>query len=298
MFMAKNFKVDFICIGPERSGTTWLYQCLKEHPDFCLSEPKEINFFNSSQSFWRKDMAGETNYTKGLEWYQKHFGHCPDGKIVGEITPAYIHSQEVPERIVQNFPDVKLIAILRNPIERLYSHYMYTKMKGFYELPSFEEVIEKEKAFVEESAYFKHLQNYLKYFSKKKILITIFEDIEGNPEVFIKEILSFLGADDTFIPPSTNKTINSAGAVAIRNKVLSIKERIADFPGGLLMIELFKKTPFHKKMSDSLATKTGTVKAGYGKIDQNTKKRLAEFYKEDIENLEKLLDRDLSVWKE
>jgi len=295
--MEKTFKVDFICIGPERSGTTWLYQCLKEHPEICVSEPKEVNFFNTSQSFWRKDLAGKTNYDKGLEWYMEHFNHCAGEKIVGEFTPAYLHSPEAPERIHVNFPDVKLIAILRNPVERLYSHYMYTKMKGFYELPSFEEVIEKEKKFVEESSYFKHLQNYLKHFPQKNILITIYEDIEKNPEAFIKNILEFVGVNSAFVPPSTKTIINPAGAVAARNKAISMRDRVKSLPGGHLAIEIFKKTPFYKKVVDSLATKTGTAKAGYDKIKPETKKKLLEFYKEDINNLERLLSRDLTAWK-
>jgi len=297
MSVDKNFKVDFICIGPERSGTTWLYQCLKEHPEFCLSEPKEVNFFNSSQSFWRKDLMGQTNYDKGLEWYEKHFNHCSNKKNVGEITPIYLHSPEVAERIYKTFPDVKIIAILRNPIERLYSHYMYTKLKGFYELSSFEKVIEKEKGFVEESSYFKHLQNYLKYFPREKILVMIYEDIEKSPETFMREVFRFLGANDTFIPPSVNTTINPAGAVAMRNKVLSMKDRIKSIPGGNLMINILKRTSLHKKMLNSIATKTGTVKVNYGRINPDTKKRLFEFYKEDIESLEKFLGRDLAFWK-
>jgi len=298
MFMDKNFKVGFICIGPERSGTTWLYQCFKEHPEICVSEPKEVNFFNSAQSFWRQDLIGKTNYTKGLEWYFEHFNHCLNKKIAGEITPIYLHSPEVPKRIRENFPEVKLIAILRNPIERLYSHYMYTKLKGFYELPSFEEVIEKEKSFVEESSYFKHLQNYLKYFPREKILIMIYEDIEKNPKVFIKEVFKFLGVDDAFIPLSVNKNINSAGAVVVRKKVLSLKDSFKKTPGGRFIIQLIKKTPFYKKMVNSLATKTGTVKVDYGKINPETRKRLFEFYKEDINGLEKFLGRDLVFWKE
>ena len=297
MSVNKNFKVDFICIGPERSGTTWLYQCLKEHPEICVSEPKEVNFFNSSQSFWRKDLIGQTNYTKGLEWYKQHFNHCLNKKIIGEFTPIYLHSPEVPERIHKHFPDVKLIAILRNPIERLYSHYRYTELKGFYQLPTFKEVIDKEKSFVEESSYFKHLQNYLKYFPREKTLITIYEDIEKDQEAFIRKVLKFLGADETFIPPSTHTTINPAGAVVMRNKVLSIKDSIKSVLGGNLMINILKKTPLRKKIFDSLATKTGTVKVGYGKIEPDIKKRLFEFYKEDIENLEKFLGRDLAYWK-
>src|SRR3989344_4219959 len=261
MSVNKNFKVDFICIGPERSGTTWLYQCLKEHPEICVSEPKEVNFFNSSQSFWRKDLIGQTNYTKGLEWYKQHFNHCLNKKIIGEFTPIYLHSPEVPERIHKHFPDVKLIAILRNPIERLYSHYRYTELKGFYQLPTFKEVIDKD------------------------------------PEAFIRKVLKFLGADETFIPPSTHTTINPAGALVMRNKVLSIKDSIKSVLGGNLMINILKKTPLRKKIFDSLATKTGTVKVGYGKIEPDIKKRLFEFYKEDIENLEKFLGRDLAYWK-
>ena len=240
---------------------------------------------------------GETNYDKGEGWYQEHFAHCANKKVIGEFTPIYLHSPEVPERIHKHFPEVKLIAILRNPIERIYSHYMYTQLKGFYKLPSFEEVMEKERCFIEESSYYRHLQNYLKYFPREQILITFYEDIEKDPETFIKQILKFIGADETFVPPSTHTTINPAGAVALRNKLLSIKDKIRSIPGGTLVTELLKRTPLHKKLTDSLATKTGTIKTGYGKINPETRRRLSEFYKEDTENLEKLLGRDLTSWK-
>jgi len=295
--MRENFKVDFICVGPERSGTTWLYQCLKEHPNICVSKPKEVNFFNSSQSFWRKDLIGKTNYDKGLKWYKKHFSYCSDKKIVGEFTPIYLHSPEVPERIYKNFPNVKLIAILRNPIERFYSHYSYTKLKGFYKLPPIEEVIKKEREFVEESLYFKHLQNYLRYFPRENMLVTIYEDIDKSPKAFIKEVLEFLQVNSSYIPPSTEKTINSAGAVAIRNKMLSTKESIERIPGGKFLIHFFRKTSLHKILVSSLATKTGTIKTSYGRINPEVRKQLVKFYKEDVGDLEKLLGRDLSIWK-
>ncbi len=112
----KDFKIDFIGIGTGRSASTWIYECLREHSQICMSQPKETRFFNR-------------NYEKGLKWYYKRFQNCSSFSIKGEYSPGYLVSLETPLLIKKHFPDAKLILCLRNPTERAYSHYFLSKIR-------------------------------------------------------------------------------------------------------------------------------------------------------------------------
>ncbi len=93
--MEKGFKIDFIGIGAAKSGTTWLFHCLGQHPQICLSEPKEINYFNQRGSFRNFNK----NHTKPFSWYINHFRHCQANKIKGEFSPIYLYDEIAPSRI-------------------------------------------------------------------------------------------------------------------------------------------------------------------------------------------------------
>ncbi len=294
---AKPFSIDFFVIGPERTGTTWLHQCLKEHPEVCVSEPKELNFFNTTQSFWRTDLVGKTKYNGALEGYFEHFGHCVGKRVYGEVTPIYIHAPEVPERLRTHFPKAKIIAVLRNPTERFFSHYMYTKLKGAHELPTLEEIIKTKPSFIEESFYMKHLENYLKVFSRDQILITFYDDMRADPKKYMRDIFSFIGVDASFVPPSLATTINSAGATLLRRHALRARKLLKALPFGEPLLSLFRKTPLHQKVVRSIDTRAGTGEASYGTLDPKLKEALRARYEPELQKLEAFTGRDLSAWR-
>ena len=294
----KQFTLDFIGFGAPRSGTTWIYQCLDEHPEICVSRPKEIEFFNTTQMFWRKDLDGSSNYTKGMDWYKKHFEHCNKAKVRGEISPIYLYDPDAAQRIFTHFPHARLFAILRNPVERLYSHYMYTKSKGFYTLPeTFEETVQREKDFVGQGLYYKHLQNYLSYFRKDQMLIMIYEDIAEDPMAFLQEIYGFLGVEKVFIPSSVKKTVNTAASKVLAKKLSYIAGVLKETAIGRGAFRVLQKTKMFAIVRDSIFT-SGTVRLPYGRIHPSTKRHLNEVYGEDLTKLEEFLGRDLSLWKE
>ncbi len=109
--------VDFIGVGAQKSGTSWAYACLYEHPEIC-APVKEIHFFSRPR------------YEEGKEWYEGHFKKCEEGLLRGEFSTSYLYSEESPERIHACYPNAKLIAILRNPIDRAYSQYRNTIKAG------------------------------------------------------------------------------------------------------------------------------------------------------------------------
>ena len=163
-------KPDFIGIGVEKAGTTWIHYNLKTHPEICMisrKKFKEIYFFNESHQ-----------YSKGIEYYRSLYNRCPKNKVKGEFTAGYLSSPQTPFLIYKHFPNVKLIVCLRNPIERAYSHYKYDmELKGFYNIyKSFEEAIKKNLSFLKLSFYYKQLKKYYDLFPNKNILVLFFED--------------------------------------------------------------------------------------------------------------------------
>ena len=103
MKIKQPFSVDFIGVGAEKAGTTWLTRMLNAHPEINLSEPKEIFFFNKN-NYYDQIHKINPNYQKGLEWYAKRFLHCEVGKIKGEFSTSYLWDESAAKRIYKEFP--------------------------------------------------------------------------------------------------------------------------------------------------------------------------------------------------
>jgi len=288
-----DFKIDFIGIGAPKSGTTWVAQCLKEHPQICLSDPKELNFFNKKYVFYRKNESWKYQY--GMDWYKKHFCHCLSDQLRGEFSVYYLYDPETPRLISLHFPNVKLIVVLRNPVDRLYSHYLHARAK--IKLPPFEEIIKKEKEFVSQGFYYKHLQNYLKYFPRKNLLIVIYEDIEKNPRDFIQRIYEFLGINKDFIPPSLYTRINPTAPKLffVRRLFFKTSKRLLNNKTGKLFVEILKVFKIDKAIKKWCFVISQRL--SYRRLDLKTRKNLMKLYKDDIKKLEDLIYRKLDLWR-
>ncbi|WP_287276577.1 MULTISPECIES: sulfotransferase domain-containing protein [unclassified Okeania] len=132
---------SFIIIGAQKRGTTSLYNYMIEHPQILPASKKELHFFN-----W-VSKPGNRKKPEGVDWYLSQFPTIPDGKnlITGEATPDYLVDPHTPQRMFNLVPDVKLIVLLRNPIDRAVSHYHHNRgiSKKREPLP-FRQAIEKE----------------------------------------------------------------------------------------------------------------------------------------------------------
>lgn len=204
---------DFLIIGAARSGTTSLYEYLSEHPLIIPGVGKEVYFFDKK-------------FTKGINWYKTFFPTKINMSIIeskqknkcitGEATPRYLHYPHAPKRIFQFLPNIKLIVLLRNPIDRAYSHYQMEVSSGNEEL-SFEDAIEQEKDRIKEdmkkmendekfySVYFyrksyltrgiyvDQLKRWFEFFPKEKFLILKSEDLYSDPSKIYQQTLDFLG---------------------------------------------------------------------------------------------------------
>lgn len=192
----------FIMIGPGRSATTMLYEAFREHPDICMAKnTKETNFFTSE-------------FHRGVKWYESFYEHCGCKPARGEVCNLYIYDPDAPQRIAEVIPDVKLIACLRNPFDRMYSVFLYRQRSGT--IPAnigFSEAIRQYPDLVTDNLYGDQLERYLACFPSANILITFYDDLEKDAVQFIKTIFDFIEVDSNFIPKAIHERINPSASV-------------------------------------------------------------------------------------
>ncbi len=192
--MANPALPNFLIIGVEKGGTTWLHAQLKKHPEIFLPHTKEIHFFNKYSS----NFIAHDYYNLGLDWYLEFFKEYEGQQAIGEVTPMYICDPEAPSRIKQTLPDVKLIALLRNPVHRAYSHYWMARHKDHTKL-TFKEVIEqREPRFIERGLYYKQLKTYYELFNADQIMVLFYDEVFKNPEYWLSQVCKFIGVDEFY----------------------------------------------------------------------------------------------------
>lgn len=228
-FIKRPATPDFLIIGAQKSGTSSLFQYLNQHPRLQGSKEKEIHFFDRDE-----------RYKKGEEWYQNFFRKniiSLQNRFLFEATPVYLYRRGCAERIYRYDPGLKLIAILRNPVDRAFSawnmyrdlrnrnHSLLTRMQKGYvensmnnlyaelmkpeEFPSFEECIEREIQKIENHSelqepsllrrgiYIDQIKEYLNYFDKDQLLILEFQEFIRNTKLVLNEVLTFLNLPES-----------------------------------------------------------------------------------------------------
>lgn len=191
---------NFIGIGAEKAGTSWVFACLYEHPEICIPI-KEINFF-ADDKLWKK----------GQSWYENIFrSRCSDELVRGEFSTEYLSCPYSPSRINLLYPKVIILVCLRNPIERAFSNYRNEIMAGTISVTStFSEALLQRPNYLNNGKYKMLLQQYFDLFTINQLHIYLYDDLKSNPLKFIQSIYKSLGVDSTFIPPSLHKRINES----------------------------------------------------------------------------------------
>lgn len=286
--------IDFIGIGNPRSGSSWISECLAQHPDISFSSEnsrKEIGFFGRPHN-------GILKYPKGMDWYMDQFPRYQEGKIRGEFSPNYLTDDNSCLRIKNHFPNVKLLVALRNPVDFLYSLYQWEKnsVNGANLPDRFEDGLKSSflpPHFVERGMYYKHLRNYFQNFPKENIFIILFDDIKNNPERLLRELYSFLEVKDDFFPTVAKQKINTSQMT--RFKWLQIAAHKILESSKTISADLFfriKKLKWLRRLYKTLNTR----KASYPPISPETRLEFIKTFEDDIHELENLLGRDLSLW--
>lgn len=293
--------IDFVGIGAEKSATRWIAKCLLEHPEVSLgSEPggSEIFFFNEFDPHLLQQK--NPKYAWGIDWYLSHFDLSQKAVKKGEISPTYLYSKKTAKRIKKHFPDIKIIVSLRDPVERSFSQYLHDQKIGIMRPMSFKKALKKNKTYIEKSLYFKHLKNYYEIFGPDKIRTVLVDDIEKDAQKTISKIYKFLDLKNTAFEPMSlyqKQNVYRKARLQSLNYLLIHAEYVLKRFGLAGFVRLLENLGVRKifyNFSAQVNTKSVFEKP---KLDKKAAKKLYLKFKKDIEELEKLIKRDLSAWK-
>lgn len=303
---------NFLIIGSSKSGTTTLYKYLCSHPQIFMSNPKEPQFF-----------AMDERYEKGLEWYARLFEDASSSQVCGEASGRYTDFPKYPQaaaRIAKHLPNVKLIYIMRHPVDRAYSHYVQTikwnqKVATKPNLSeyrttattakiteTFEENITHDSRYLDISNYMLQIEQYLQFFSRESFLFLLMEDLIDNPINILKQICHFIGIDEEINlveddPIVANKASDHAQWF-IRSRITAPLKSI---PGMTRIASLLPQTVRDTAYNTlRLLPNRHQVEKDYlpQPMLPETRQMLLEKFREPNQKLESFLQRDLSHWQQ
>lgn len=289
--------IDFIGIGAAKCGTTWVAQCLEEHPDILFSSEinrKELSFFNSNTN-WQKEPGRDlSTWDKGIEWYFKQFPKQEEGKIRGEFTVSYLIDELARKRIKEILPNIKLIVVLRDPVDMVQSLYYFGAASALAEKRGTIEDEIQEGHITKFGFYYKYLKPYYDDFGEKNIHVTLYDEIKSDPKKAIQDIYKFLNVKADFVPPSLEVKINEAFKPRFEFLRAIVRDTIK------LLNKTNKKLYFYV-LDNALLLKLYTIlnkkPYKYPKMSNEIRESLRNYYLEDILLLENLIKKDLSNWK-
>lgn len=274
---------NLIVIGAMKCGTSSLYHYLTLHPDVFMSTPKELDFFIKTM-----------NWNKGIKWYESHFrenGKASKIKIYGEASTNYSKHPTfigVPSRMYSLLPDVKLIYLIRNPIDRIVSHYIHNYYDEL-EDRSFSEILSNfdNNHYINCSKYYMQLEQYLNYYPKKNILVIATEELNKFPQDTMKRLFNFLNIDASFYSQKFTKVIHKTAEKGRRN---AIGRLISKIPIRKLLAS------FLPQFFQTIYRKVALSQIDRPILDNNTRKKLVEYLKDDIDQLKNYTGNDFRYW--
>lgn len=267
-------KPDFIIIGTQKAGTTWLRNNLFKHSAVSgLTE--QIHFF-------------DRNYSKGMQWYSKKFEKFDTSLIIGEKTTEYFNDNAaltVAQRISKDCPDTKLILLLREPISRAFSALQHCVTMGLERLPEdpnkllFEDLRRGNNGFgyIRRGYYAEQLSAFLDYIPRERILILIFEeDVISTPKIGVEKTLKFLGIETS----DSDIEIESQKPIRLSKKNISLMYKFAEVPFARSIL---------RRMDSGIPWRAN--------FSKETRKRLQMLYESENKRLFELLGRNIESWE-
>ncbi len=291
-----NQKINFIGIGAAKSGSTWLAECFKEHPEILFSSQKsekELYFFSTS---FGKGMIKQrpSNFKKGLSWYHDQFPKPQKGKVRGEFCNAYLTDENAAQRIKEYNPNIKLLVILRDPAKMMYSLYWW--LKGSVDIdaaPTFEEFVKNGK-YLYKGKYAKYLKRYFDIFKEEQTKVFLLRDVKNNPEKVVKELYNFLEVDSSFKPSILGKRVNES--IAHRSMFLKNLARfLVRFFKWIGLKKLYYAIVLNPNIYQ-IYKRLNVTKAEYPEMSEKDLKQLRNYYEASNKALEQLIKTDVSNW--
>jgi hypothetical protein len=305
---------NFLIIGAAKSGTTALWHYLRQHPEIYMPQTKHTRFFafeveNPSFRGPAPRMRGPAGVRTDVPYaitdidaYRALFDGVTSESAIGEASHSYLYQPQAARRIRNYAPNMKLIAILRNPAERAFSHYRQMVRDGREPITDFAQALAEEGArisdhwwpdfhYVQIGLYSRQLRRYFDLFERDQIKIYLYEDLNLNPSRVLQDTFRFLGVDGSFVPEATAR-YNVSGVP--RNKALhSFLQKLRRIRP--LSERCIPAVQYQRLVRiGSYLHNRNLVKARLS--PESHKQVIDEYFREDLVELQKLIQRDLSVW--
>jgi hypothetical protein len=258
---------NFVGVGVQRAGTTWIHRCLREHPQVCVPHvKKEVQFFNR-------------HFDRGLAWYEAQFAVQPSHVAVGEISPNYLAAPEAIPRMAQIVPKAKLFVVLREPVDRAYS--AYHLLSDQYRGMTFREACER-GTLIKLGLYAEQLQRLFQHYRPDQVRVFLYDDLRAEPAAFLRDLFRYLGVDETVQPQSTDRRYNRivfpAGQRLLRRMQLA------------WVIDAVKNSSMGESLKRIHASELEPPRR------EEDVQFLKQAFRDDIMKLQEIICRDLSAW--
>lgn len=292
---------NFLLIGAAKSGTSSIYTYLREHPDVFMSARKEPRFFafegekptlNQPQGHLRLG-----RYVTGFEEYLKLFDGVDAERAIGEASTAYLYEPSAPLGIKKYVPDARLIAVLRHPADRAFSHFLHNRKRGIEFVDNFEEALRLEEGrkhqgweyvyhYTGYGRYAEHLERYLKHFPPEQIKVFLYDELVRDPRNLMADIYGVIGVDPTFVPDTAVRA-NPSGVPRSR----AIQDLLTG--DNIIRRAARRVAPRFGRRLVSPLKRHNLVKP---KLDPELRRELTDHFLPDIRRLEGMFDLDLTAW--
>lgn len=292
----------FLVIGAGKAGTTSMYRYLEQHPEIFMSPVKEPKFFALEGHPLDFKGPGDERFridtTTTLESYRRLFRGRRDERVAGEGSVVYLHHPRAAGAIAQHIPDVKLIALLRQPADRAYSAFLHRTRDGVEPFSEFEDALEDEPRRIREGYYFtwhdrdqgfyhRNLLRYFERFDRSQIRVYLYDEFDREPLKVLADVFGFLGVDSGFVPD-----VRVRHNISGRAKHLGLQR----FLTGRHPLKRAMKAVVPEQWGHRLVSMVQPANLERKPLRPELRAELTAGYREDVGKLEALLGRDLSQW--
>lgn len=295
---------NFLIIGTAKAGTSSLYHYLNQHPQIYMSPTKEPRFFapelytEHCKDPYRSGAKQHRDSPMSWAEYLQLFVGSEAAIARGEASTEYLYMPKSPERIYQHIPEVKLIAILRDPVERAFSAFCYQLRDGCEKL-SFEAALSAEQHRITERKwwpgwhykqagfYHQQLIRYFQVFDREQIKIYLHDELSAEPMSVVKDIFQFLGVEDNFVPNLTKENVSGIPQNRLLHNLMTRDNPLKAAVKSLL------PSPLREQFSQRIHQKNMRAKPT---MLPETRQALKKDYQQDILHLQDLIQTDLSKW--
>jgi hypothetical protein len=305
--MARPERPDFIIIGAPKAGTTALHSALAQHPEVFTTTPKEPKYWlcgDAPPPHW----IGPGDAHSQQEWiwrrrdYDALFRPAASHQVRGESTPFYLWSYPAHRRIAEHLPDVKLVAVVRDPIDRAYSNWMHLWSDGLESEPDFERAFAQQRQRIDAGwapfwryrdlgLYGRQLAHLYRYVDRQRVLVVRYRDLVETPARTVDEVCRFLGISESHvssIPRDNSRTYAEPGW---RTEVFGRAVRVGAWLGQFAPPEVWRAA------SVPLIARLSSGDSHRPKLGPEARARLLPHFEEDIALLSELTGEAFNLWR-